>query len=210
MTCNMKKIFSILILLMVLPALSAGETVTFILGGNYMDIEDSDFGSRYGEQKYFPEGKLSLRFSGNLYLWASFGYFATSYTWDQWSNKGIPIADVEGKSVTKKSILAGGLGYYIGYLTPGQFSVKLELGVCSIRDDIEDTATMLATDQVLELKEAKKSAIGFRGNLGVTYGLFGRFFAEVSLGYIYAPDKIDDERLNLGGLRASLGLGIRF
>lgn len=210
MTCNMKKILSILILLTVLPVLSAAETFTFILGGNYMDVEDTDFGSRYGEQKYFPEGKLSFRLTGNLYFWTSFGYFSTSYTWDQWSNKGIPIADLEGKSVTKKSIFAGGLGYYIGYLTPGQFSVKLELGVCSVRDAIEDTATLLATNQVVELEEDKKSAVGFRGNFGVTYGLFSRIFAEASLGYIYAADKIDDERMNLGGLRASIGLGIRF
>jgi hypothetical protein len=206
----MKKIFLILVLAVLVPAAAYAETFTIIVGGNFMSVEDSDYGARYGKQKYFPEGKLSLRVSGNFYLWASFGYFSTSFKWDQWSNKGVSETDVQGKSVDKKSIFAGGLGFYIGYLNPGQFSVKLEAGVCSVSDSIKDTATFKDGGALLNSADSDRSAFGFRGNLGVTYGLFKNIFAEATFGYIFAPTKINETRENLGGLRASFGLGIKF
>jgi len=184
------------------------ERLTFIVSGNYISIEDSTFEDAYGKNKYFPEGKLSFRFSGNFYLWGSFGYLSSKKTWKEWSNKGIPNADMDSISTTDKTIWSGGLGYYVGYLAPYNFSLKLELGVCSIKDSIEEKKTFIATDEVYSSEKGKKSAVGFRGNFGITYGLFKNIFAEASIGYMVAKDTFDDESINLGGLRLSLGLGI--
>jgi hypothetical protein len=201
----------ILILAVIFFTLSvSAERFTFTIGGSYMSLADAEYGAKYGDQKYFPEGKLSFRFMGNFYLWGSFGLLSSKFTWKQWSNKGVAEADLEGKSVADKHITAGGIGYYIGYIAPGEISLKLETGICMVSDTIEDSTTRLDNNQTASLEESKKSAVGFRGNFGVTYGLFKSIFAEVSIGYIYAPDKVEDTRVNLGGLRASLGLGLKF
>ena len=56
---------------------------------------------------------------------------------------------------------------------------------------------------------AKQSGIGVRGDLALTYGLYKSIFGEVEVGYMYASDKIDGVRSNLGGFHLALGLGIR-
>ena len=48
------------------------------------------------------------------------------------------------------------------------------------------------------------------GSLGFTYGLVKNIYSEFSISYLYATDKRDDERYNLGGLKLALGIGITF
>jgi hypothetical protein len=205
-----KKTLILILLTFFMIGTVSAETVTFVVSGSYLSTGDDAYTTKYGGKKYFPEGKLTIRFAGNLYLWGSFGYLRSKYTWEEWSNKGIVLADVDGESISNKLSIAGGLGFYVGYIRPGDFSIKLELGVCNISDKSEDTTSMKATGETLNVVEDEKNGFGFRGNLGVTYGLMKSIFAEISLGYMYAPDKIDDTRVNLGGLRASLGIGLKF
>ncbi|MCP5051287.1 MAG: hypothetical protein GY940_29245 [bacterium] len=212
MKCTIKQtaIFILLVFIFSSSMMVSAKSFTFVIGGNYLSIANEDYETDYGKKKYFPEGKLTLRFTGNLYLWGSFGLLRSKNTWTQWSNKGIPEADVDGKSIADKTVIAGGLGFYVGYIQPGQFSIKLEAGVCSITDDIEDTVSFIDTSQVIGVINKKMSGVGFKGNFGITYGLFKDIFMEFSVGYLYASDKIDDNRVNLGGLRASLGIGLKF
>jgi hypothetical protein len=205
-----KKTLIFILLAFLISWVVSAETFTLVVSGSYLSTDDDAYTTKYGGKKYYPEGKLTLRFSGNLYLWGSFGYLSSKYTWEEWSNKGVILADVDGKSVSDKLTFAGGIGYYVGYLRPGDFSIKLEAGVCSISDKSVDTTSMKASGQTVSTTDDKKTGFGFRGNLGVTYGLMKNIFAEISLGYMYAPDKIDDVRVNLGGLRASLGIGLKF
>jgi hypothetical protein len=210
--CTINKTFflALLVALLSLSATLPAKSFTFVAGGNYLSIASDSFENNYGKKKYFPEGKLTLRFLGNLYIWGSYGWLKGKNTWVEWSNKGVPLADVDGKSVVDKTIIAGGLGFYIGYLNPGQFSIKLEAGLCSIKDDIKNTKTFMSSNQLLESNTNQFSGIGYKGTFGVTYGLFRSVFAEVTIGYLYAGETIDGERTNLGGLRASLGLGLEF
>jgi len=190
--------------------LSADNNFVFIIGGNYYTAADSNFKDMFGKKKYFPEGKLAVRLTGNLYIWGSCGYFSTTYRWNAWSNKGVLESDIEGKRTLDKLIISGGLGYYAGFLRKNDISVRLELGACRITNTIETTKNNIVTGEITNIEEEDEEGIGIRGNIGVTYGLYKTIFAEASLGYMYAQDTIDDEKINLGGFKLSLGLGIAF
>ena len=212
MKCTIKQttFLALLVLLLASSVTLSAKSFTIVIGGNYLSIADEDFENNYGKKQYFPEGKLTLRFSGNLYLWGSYGWLRDQYTWVEWSNKGVPLADVDGKSVVNKTVIAGGLGFYVGYLKPAQFAIKMEAGIASIKDDVENTKVLMTTNELLNQDDSKFSGIGYKASLGVTYGLFKNVFAELTLGYLHASDKVGDDTIKLGGLRASLGLGLQF
>jgi len=84
-----------------------------------------------------------------------------------------------------------------------------ELGVCDITNVIDSTFSNVNTSAVIRTEAARQTGLGFRGSLGVTYGLFKNLFAEISIGYMYSADTIDSVRSKLGGLHYAIGLGIR-
>lgn len=205
----------VLLLIMVIFLLSAslqaaGAKLTFTVYGNYFSVADSAFKDKYKSSAFFPEAKATLSFSGNLYLWASYGMFSADYTWTEWSSKAVITADVAGKSVVDKRIMAGGLGFFMGYLDKSQFGVRFELGACSIINDIEDTKTIISSNAFVSSVQDKQSGVGIRANLGITFGLTKNLFSEVAFGYLWAMDKVNDNSINLGGFRSSVGLGLRF
>jgi len=189
---------------------AAGAKLTFTVYGNYFSIADAAYKAKYKSSAFFPEAKATLSFSGNFYLWASYGLFSANYQWTEWSNKGVIEADVAGESIIDKRIVSGGLGFFIGYLEKSQFGVRFELGACNIVNDIEDTKLMIGSNAFVSRELDKQSGTGFRINLGVTYGLTKNLFSEIAIGYLLANDKIDGNRINLGGFRTSVGLGFRF
>lgn len=189
----------------------SAQNVMLIVSGNRISIADSDYKVLYGNSKYFPEGKISFRIKGNFYLWSSLSFFKSRYNWEEWSNKGVVEADVEGKRVLDKLIISGGLGYYVGFLRKNDISIKLEAGICKITNSIESTKNIMHTNEIVSVEEQKEAGVGIRGNLGITYGLYkNNLFAEVTAGYLYATDKVEDNRIKLGGFQMSLGLGWAF
>jgi len=208
--CTIKKTFLLIFLVFLVSSFGESKSVRVTLDGIYLAVADDDYKALYGKQKYFPEGKLSIRLKGNIFLWGSFGYLPSNFKWKEWSNKSVPLADLDGKSVNNKSVMSLGLGYYVGYIAPGQFSVKVELGGCRVTDTITETKTFQQSSQMLSEVKTKRSGLGFRASLGVTYGFYKSFYTEASLGYLFATDKVDDTRIKLGGLRAAWGIGISF
>jgi len=205
----------ILIILIYSVSLSgAGKNFMITVSGNYLSNADSDYKERYGERNFFPEGKISIRLMGNLYLWGSYGFLSSSYNWQEWSYKGAAEADLKGESVLDKLVISGGIGYYVGYIEKSEISIKVEAGICKITHNIASTINQIDTDLITGSSETKESGIGIRGNLGVTYGLYKSLFSEVSIGYLYAVDKVKvgdgNQRIYLGGLRMSVGLGLTF
>lgn len=199
----------ILVMSLCLPMLlPAKKRFTIAAYGCYISMGDSSYETLYGGDKFFPAGKITITFYGNLYLWGGYGFVPAAYEWSDWSNKGEAEADVSGRRESKKHLITGGLGFYIGYINKA--SVHLELGACQINNNIEATWSKTGSGQLIKSEENKESATGFVGNLGLTYGLTKNFYSEFSIGFLYAADKRDDERYNLGGLRLSLGLGITF
>lgn len=205
-----KKMLIFVLIIFLFSIIVSAQSIMITVEGNYYSPGDSGFKKIYGKSKYFPEGKIALRLFGNVYIWGSCGFFSTSYNWPEWSNKGVIESDIEGENVFDKLIISGGVGYYLGFIRPNDFAIKLEVGACSITNSIDATKTMRDSGEIVSFSEREESGIGLRGNLGVSYGLLKNIFAEASVGYLYVTDKVDDKRINLGGLRLSLGLGVAF
>ena len=208
----MKRVLLLLAVIVFFSAIltASGRMFTFTIYGNYLTIEDSDFKAQYGGKKFYPEAKVSVKVFGNFYLWGSYGSFPSRYNWTQWSNKGLVLPDIEGERVLDKRIMSGGIGFFAGYISPGDFSIKVEAGICKITHDIEATRQFIDTQEFIDSLKVKQSATGIRGRLGATYGLYKNLFSELSLSYIYAADKVDDQSFNLGGVQVSVGLGLAF
>lgn len=206
----MKKTLLVMMVITLVTTGVAAKRFMFSVDGSYMALVDKNFKDLYGGKKYYPEAKLSFKLTGNLYFWGSFGFSSSSYTWKEWSNKGVPVADLDGKSVANRFMYSGGLGFYVGYVEPGNFAVKLELGACNINNRYKDTTTRIIDQHITKEVTKKENGIGYRGNFGVTYGLLKNIYSEISIGYLYATDRVDDQLIKLGGFRLSAGLGITF
>jgi len=208
----MKRVLLLIVVIVLFSGIlsASGTKFTLTIYGNYLTIEDDDFKEKYGGKKFFPEAKVSVTVFGNFYLWGSYGFFPSRYNWTEWSNKGIVLPDIEGESTADKRIISGGVGFFAGYIEPGNFSIKVELGICSITNAIESTRNFIDTKEFIDSLEEKQSGTGIRGRFGVTYGLYKKLFSELSLSYMYAADKVDDKRINLGGMQVSIGLGLTF
>ncbi len=197
------------VLLFAGTASAAGGRVILTLYGNYLDMAANKFTGQESRYKAFFEAKAAVAVSGNLYLWASHGYFPLRDSWTGWEKKSSFNPDMLVQRRLGKRIIAGGCGYFIGYFEPNQYAVRAEAGICNVHNDIDSTVSDIGTAEFIRAEEAKQSGIGVRGGLAFTYGLFRGIFGELSAGYMYAAKKIDDVRSNLGGLYLALGLGIR-
>lgn len=206
----MKKTVILILLILLTSVFISAENFRFTLYGNYFAVADASYKKEYGAKKYFPEVKLSLRIKGNIYLWGSFGYLPASYTWDDWSNKGVVDPDVIVKNSSDKMFFAGGLGYWVGYFEPHDFAVKFELGACGTYNLTKMAATKVDTEEVLRTDKSSEIGYGITGNLGFTYGLLKNVYSELSLGYMYVWDQRTTKILNAGGFRLSIGLGVKF
>jgi hypothetical protein len=188
---------------------AAGGRVILTLYGNCLDLAKNKFTQQESRYKAFFEAKAAVAVSGNLYIWASHGYFPLRDSWKDWEKKSSFNPDVRVERTLAKRIIAGGCGVYIGYFEPHQFAIRAEAGICSVHNAIDSTVKDIETTGLIRAEEAKQAGIGARGGLAVTYGLTKRVFSELSAGYLYAAKKIDDVRSNLGGLYLALGLGIK-
>jgi len=199
----------VLVISLCLPLfLTAKTKFTIAAYGTYMSVTDSSYQALYGRDKFLPEGKVTMTFRGNLYLWGGYGYLPAAHDWTEWSNKGEPEADVAGRRSTKKQIFSGGIGFYVGYID--KLSLNLELGACHISHNIESTWTKINTNKFLSSEENRESGTGFIGNLGLSYGVYKNIYTQFVFSYAYATHTINDTKINLGGLKLSLGLGIKF
>ncbi|MGE5340889.1 MAG: hypothetical protein ACM3SY_05335 [Candidatus Omnitrophota bacterium] len=207
----MKRVFYLLMVILLFSvALNAASDTnfTFSIHGTYLTIANDDFKTEYGGKKLYPEGRITANILGNFYLWGSYGFLPVRSTWTEWSNKKYVEPDIAGKRTLDKHIISFGAGYFAGYIEESHFGIRAEAGICGIYHTINTTYTKIETKAVVGTSQSKQSGYGFRGSLGITYGLYKKLFSEVSLGYIYAADSINSVRVNMGGLKVALGLGV--
>ncbi len=206
----MKKSLCSVLLLIIFTgsAFAAGGKIIFNLYGNCLDLPANSLTGQDSQYKIYFEAKAAYLVRGNLYLWASHGYFPLHESWTGWSSKKVFDKDISVERTLAKRIISGGCGFFAGYLSEGQLAVRAEIGICSIANDIDSTTSTLDTNGFLFAETARQAGIGVRGNLAFTYGLHKNIFGELSVGYMYASEKIDTVRNNLGGLHLQLGLGI--
>jgi hypothetical protein len=206
----MKKLLCLVFVVFLISgfAFAAGGKLIFNLYGNCLDMAVNNYTGQASQYKIFFEAKAAYAFSGNLYLWASHGYFPLRDSWAGWNSKNSFAQDISVERKLGKKIISGGCGFFAGYLEKDQIAVRAEIGICSISNVIDTTFSDITTAEILHAEEARQAGIGMRGNLAFTYGLYKNIFGELSVGYMYASDKIDGVRNNLGGLHLQLGLGI--
>ncbi len=191
----------------VLPA--SGGRAILNLYGTGLKVAQNNFTEQQRRDKAYFEVKAAVAFSGNLYLWASHGYFPMRDSWKDWDSKGSFDPDLDVNRKLGKRIIAGGCGAYMGYFEPGQFAVRAEAGVCHVANDITTVSSYVADGETLRTVEARQRAIGGRASLAFTYGLYRSVFTELALGYTLAPSTTSGKRSNLGGVHVALGLGIQ-
>jgi len=207
----MKKPIGVVLLILLFSSIAtaAGNRVILTLYGNCLHLPANSFTSQDSQYKVFFEAKAAVTISGNIYLWASHGYFPLRDNWTGWDSKSSFAKDMIVERTLAKRIISGGCGFFAGFFEQNQIAVRAEIGICAITNVIDSTINNIATAKFLRAEEARQAGIGIRGNMAFTYGLYKNFFGEVSLGYMYAADKIDNVRNNLGGFHLALGLGIQ-
>ncbi len=205
-----KRMVAIVAFLIFAGSLSAerGRLILNLYGVG-LNVAQNNFTAQESRNKVYFEAKAAYAFSGNLYLWASHGYFPLRDSWKSWEKKSSFEPDALVERTLGKRVFAGGGGFYIGYFEPKELGVRAEIGICSIANAIESAVSDMKTDEIIRTVEARQRGLGLRGSLAFTYGLYRNIFAEISAGYMYAADKIDGVRSNLGGFHAALGLGIQ-
>jgi hypothetical protein len=200
-------VFAVLLTSSIVSA--AGGKVILTLYGNCLNLAENSFTDQASQYKIFFEAKAAVAVSGNLYLWTSHGYFPLRDNWTSWNSKGSFAKDISVERTLAKRIISGGCGFFAGYLEQNQYAVRAEIGIAAITNVIDSTISDIDTAEFRRAEAARQAGIGVRGNLAVTYGLYKNIFGEISAGFMYASDKIDDVRTNLGGLHLALGLGMQ-
>jgi hypothetical protein len=180
------------------------------LKGHLLQSPDDNYSDMYGADQYAPEIKFGIRISGHLYSWAGYGLITAKGQWLEWSHKSLIDPDLRWEIKSQKHAFSLGIGYYVGLDEPGEFSIKSEVGVCFVINQEDARNYQIDTGTEVDSSSESVNSIGITGELGVLYGLLSNLYAEISVGYLYARETIDDVKILLGGLKFSAGLGFRF
>lgn len=190
------------------------DIFTLTLKGAYIVSEDDAYIDQFEKTKYAPEGEIEIRFYRNLYVWGSYSLVNGSNEWSEWSSKSLVDPDFRWEIASSKHLVSFGLGYFFGLTEPGEIAIKLEAGVCLIINNETSDKYQVATETVVDTITDNVTHVGAIGELGATYGLWKSLFAEASVSYSYSTEKrlVDDEetRIQLGGLKLTVGVGFKF
>ncbi len=157
------------------------------MNGNLLSPADGDYKDIYGSTVIYPGIEIGFMAFNKIYLLA--GY-------EKISNDGkTPILDEIANST--QNITYFGFGYRSSF--SDKFGYLAELGGISFSYKEE------AMGEVVE-----GSRIGFFLNGGINYDLDERFFISFLLGYSSASDNIEGIDIKFGGMKTTIGIGVRF
>jgi hypothetical protein len=169
--------------------------------GNYMIPSEKDFSDSYGSGIFDPEIRAGYKFSRAFYIWGGYSFSSKSST-------SSPVDDPNIKTSAKwqQKFFSLGLGYNRNISF--KFGWKAEVGVVYV-SCTEEMIIKEKEENVFFGEESGKT-MGVRiGGSGI-FKISGRLFTEISMGYLFASSTIDDISIKLGGLKAGIGLGLRF
>jgi hypothetical protein len=161
--------------------------IFFLVCGNYLRPAESGFSDIYGSGPIYPGVAGGYKFNRNWYIWGGYSFF---------SKKG-KSAVLEKPSKWKQEYFSLGIGYYknISIRVAGRVSV----GAMVVRFSEEAFGDKVTANTFgVELEAA-----------GI-YKISQLLFTEITLGYLVASDTVEEISINLGGVRAGVGLGLRF
>ena len=184
----MKKALTILFVLTVAAGWAqAGESFHIRFTGNLLMPADSGYKDVYGKSLFYPELKAGYALSADFYVWAGYGFV---------NKKGeTPVLKLEAEST--QSFVSLGLGY--GGPVSDALGCFVELGLVNA----------YYKEEAMGEKESG-SVLGFRADLGLTYTVASPLFISLEAGYISTSKKVNSVTIKPGGLKAGVGLGVRF
>jgi hypothetical protein len=163
------------------------DTIIITFQGNYLSPADVNYKNTYGKTKWLPGIKLGIKMGKGFYLNASYKTLSSQVT--------VPV--IEEKMKSRQDLFTLGL--------------HKKMKTSSLLDFILEISVLHAKYQErIMTKEIKDSTWGAHGNMGFSFNISKSFFIEILAGYLYATDTIEENKIKLGGLISSLGIGIKF
>jgi len=169
------------------PAEYGAKRLFIHLGAAGLFSADPDFRDVYGSIAVMPEIKIGATILGPLHIWAGYGVFSQRGT--------VPVIETEAKATQQFLSFGCGLG---GRLS-GRTFFRLDAGIVGIRFSEEAFGT-----------DVTEGAQGARLDAALNFVLSESLALEAAAGYLYGSDNISSMTINLGGLKAGLGLTYRF
>jgi hypothetical protein len=165
------------------------EQAALSLSGNYYFSNDDSYKKFYGDKNFLPEGKISLSFTDNLYIWCSYGMF---------SQKG-ESSGLKAPLTCTRQFLNFGAGFRVKVLKPLLFFMEGGGVMAGFKEEREGSD-----------RDDSDSKFGIMANAGFRVMVLKNFFIHMSAGYIMA--KLDNEKfkVDLGGIKIGGGLGVVF
>ena len=167
------------------PRLAAERFSLEVKGGYFLPTEKV-FRDVYDGGGLSYGGEFDFRVSGGLSVWLGADYF---------KKDGKLTFTQEATTLTLKPI-SGGVRYSLGV---GMMRPYVALGVTYVKYREESV-----------IGSIDEGDVGFLGQVGVRLGFASRFFLDVQGRYSTCKAKPGDVTADLGGLLASLGLGVSF
>jgi len=173
------------VLLLAASSVWAADHAFFSVGINYLKPADSGYRDVYGGQAFYPEAQAGVRLIKDLYAVAGFGFY---------TKKGeTPDLHLPAKSTQR--FYTAGLAYFVQALPNLRVKIKAGAADASFKETALETSV-------------SGSKVGFQAEAGILV-LGDVAFTGLNLGYLYATGMVGDVKIKLGGVRASLCIGIR-
>lgn len=159
--------------------------------GNQMVSADKNFDDIYGKSLFAPGIEIGYKIYRDFYIWG--GYSFTS------KNGTIPVFEEQAK--WKQTFLSFGLGYNGNLSTLLGYKIDIGMLLVNYREEAFE-------------ESLSENTFGMKIDGAGIIKISDRLFTEISVGYLFANDIINNEdyeiKIKLGGLRAGIGLGLRF
>jgi hypothetical protein len=165
--------------------------VFILITSSYMVPSEDSFDDFYGNGLLYQEIAAGWKFIRNFFIWGGFGF----------ASKNGNAADLGNLSQWRQKYLSLGFGYH-KHLSI-RLAWKASVGAVSV-----STSEKWPDEEVEVMVDT--NSIGVRIEVAGIYKVSKRLFTEISVGYLYAGDTIENEYINLGSLKVGFSLGLRF
>ena len=184
----MKKFLLISVIVLVFSVcVFSNERFIVSVVGNFLSPADSYYKEIYGSSVFDPELKAGYKIVKDVYIWAGYGFL---------SKKGTTPTLGENAKATQ-NFVSSGIGYNGKISGKVGFNAELGLFFASYREE--------AMEEVIT-----GSATGFGVKGEILYGFGKGLFIKTSFGYTSASDEVEDVKIKLGGMKAGIGVEVRF
>jgi opacity protein-like surface antigen len=183
----MKNTLLLILAVMSLTITIQAKNMSAQLTVSYLGHADSGFREIYGSGGIQPGLRFEAVVWKDFSLYAAYGYF---------SKKGTtPVLEEEAK--TTQHFIS------VGPVWQRQLSEKLSWNIYA------GLLVVVFREEALG-ETIKDNAVGLEVGGGIRYRLSAKLFLSPSVSYLLANDTVESTEVKLGGVKAGVGLGIRF